>query len=215
MPKILYYHSIYPCHSVYVFRERNVKTSVFRRYFDRGDLPIARAYNKGAKSTTVLSWRLKPQLLDYAYYLPVFFEGLAESVLPYKILARAAVHDMLAVGGDKILPVVPQLIVPIKNALNTRNPDVIIATLSAIRQLLTTGPYIGRALVPYYRQILPIFNLMRAVNVNIGDKIDFCARGHVGDHVEQTLQLMERCGGPDAFINIKYMVPCYESSVKN
>lgn len=132
----------------------------------------------------------------------------------------------------QILPVIPQLIVPIKNALNTRNNDIIIATLKAIRQMvltgrfvnfiinvfnytLTSGPYIGRALVPYFRQILPVLNMFRDVNVNIGDKIDSNPVGNVGDHIEETLQLLERCGGPDAFINIKYMVPTYESSVMN
>lgn len=39
----------------------------------------------------------------------------------------------------KVLPVVPQLIIPIKKALNTRNPDVIIATLKAVQHLLMTG----------------------------------------------------------------------------
>lgn len=57
---------------------------------------------------------------------------------------------------------------------------------------------------------------MRNVNVNIGDKIDFRREpGHVGDKVEQTLNMMELCGGVDAFINIKYMVPTYESYVMN
>lgn len=72
----------------------------------------------------------------------------------------------------------------------------------------------GKALVPYYRQILPVFNLMREVNVNIGDKIDFNRTGHAGDIVEQTLQLLERTGGPYAYLNIKYMVPTYESVIK-
>ena len=34
------------------------------------------------------------------------------------------VEDLLAAGGSRILPVIPQLIIPIKTALNTRNPDV-------------------------------------------------------------------------------------------
>ena len=35
------------------------------------------------------------------------------------------------------------------------------------------GEMIGEALVPYYRQILPIFNLYKQKNINIGDKIDY------------------------------------------
>lgn len=78
-----------------------------------------------------------------------------------------------------------------------------------------TGPYTGEALVPYFRQILPMFNLFRDININIGDKIDYDRHGHIGDLVNETLQLLEKCGGPDAFINIKYMVPTYESCVNN
>ena len=34
------------------------------------------------------------------------------------------VEDMLEAGGTKILPVIPQLVMPIKTALNTRDPKV-------------------------------------------------------------------------------------------
>lgn len=61
--------------SVHLFRERNVTTSIFRKYFNRGDLPISRACRRGTKATQVLTWRIPPQKLEYAYYLPVFFEG--------------------------------------------------------------------------------------------------------------------------------------------
>ena len=36
-----------------------------------------------------------------------------------------------------------------------------------------------------------------------------------GDLVTETLELFETHGGEDAFINIKYMVPTYESCVLN
>jgi len=32
---------------------------------------------------------------------------------------------------------------------------------------------IGEALVPYYRQILPVLNMFKNKNLNIGDKIDY------------------------------------------
>lgn len=35
---------------------------------------------------------------------------------------------------------------------------------------------IGEALVPYYRQILPILNLFKNNNKNLGDKIDYSQR---------------------------------------
>lgn len=78
-----------------------------------------------------------------------------------------------------------------------------------------SGPWIGPALVPYYRQLLPIPNLFRDCNVNIGDQIDFQGGNRVGDVIDVTLQMLERHGGPDAYLNIKYMVPTYESCVLN
>lgn len=87
---------------------------------------------------------------------------------------------------------------------------------------------IGEALVPYYRQILPVFNLFKNKNgnviglaclrsridvycclVNNGDAIDYGQRkrDNLGDLIEETLELFEINGGDDAFINIKYMIP--------
>lgn len=69
--------------------------------------------------------------------------------------------------------------------------------------------------VPYYRQILPIFNLFKNKNLNTGDMIDYSQRKKqcLGELIRETLQLFEQRGGEDAFINIKYMVPTYESCV--
>jgi hypothetical protein len=53
--------------------------------------------------------------LDYHHYLPLFFSGLCETEEPYAFLARQGIHDLLDKGGSKILPVVPQLIIPIKS----------------------------------------------------------------------------------------------------
>ena len=76
---------------------------------------------------------------------------------------------------------------------------------------------IGEALVPYYRQILPILNIFKNKNINSGDGIDYSQqkRENVGDLIQETLEALEKHGGPDAFINIKYMVPTYESCMLN
>jgi hypothetical protein len=51
--------------------------------------------------------------------------------------------------------------------------------------------------------------------VNIGDNIDYAQQKKMctGDLVQATLEMFEQHGGDDAFINIKYMVPTYESCV--
>ena len=102
-------------------------------------------------------------------------------------------------------------------ALNTRDTDIIAITLKILQALVTCSDTIGEALVPYYRQILPVFNLYKLSNLNIGDKIQYDQRKSLvlGDLIQQTLEMFETHGGEDAFINIKYMIPTYESCVLN
>eukprot|EP01017_Pseudomicrothorax_dubius_P049574 TRINITY_DN9237_c0_g2_i1.p1 TRINITY_DN9237_c0_g2~~TRINITY_DN9237_c0_g2_i1.p1 ORF type:complete len:318 (+),score=69.32 TRINITY_DN9237_c0_g2_i1:78-1031(+) len=196
------------------YSRRPIPPSEFRRYYDRGDLPI-KVDHKGSVNKTL--WKPKPENLDYHLYLPIFFDGLREKMDPYRFLAIMGTYDMLEVGGSKILPVIPQLIIPIKTALNTRDPDIIATVLKVLQKLVTSAEMVGEALVPYYRQILPIFNLHKNSNINIGDKIDYSQRKQItlGDLIQETLELFEQTGGEDAFINIKYMIPTYESCVLN
>lgn len=80
---------------------------------------------------------------------------------------------------------------------------------------LLADPCIGFAFVPYFRQILPGLKIFYSRNVHKLDSIDYSRAGRLGDIVEQTLMLLERCGGPNAYINIKYAIPTYESCVNN
>ena len=54
---------------------------------------------------------------------------------------------------------------------------------------------------------------MLTVIVNLGDGIYYSQqkRENIGDLIQETLEKFEGTGGEDAFINIKYMVPTYES----
>jgi len=196
------------------FSKRTIVVSEFRRFYDRGDLPIKVDHQSAISKT---EWKISPEQLDYHHYLPIFLDGIREKVDPYRFLAIMGTYEMLEAGGSKILPVIPQLIIPLKTALNTRDSDIVQVTLKIIQKLVLSGEMIGEALVPYYRQLLPIFNLYKNKNTNIGDKIQYNQRKKVnlGDLVQETLELLEQTGGEDAFINIKYMIPTYESSVIN
>lgn len=193
-------------------KKRKIKESDLRRYYDRGDLPLL-IDHKG--SGNVLDWKVNLEELDLHHYLPVFFEGLREKEDPYRFLSVQGIFDILEVGGDKVLQVIPQLIIPIKEALNTRDPEIICNTLKVLQQLLDVNESIGEALVPYYRQILPVFNIFKDNNKKLGDMIDYSQRKrmNLGDLVNETLEKLEIKGGEDAFINIKYMIPTYESCV--
>lgn len=108
-------------------------------------------------------------------------------------------------------------------------------TLKVLQHLVKSGDLVGEALVPYYRQILPTLNLFKEKNgnlflhklnraftafcvlVNCGDCIDYSQmRGeNLADIINETLEILEKYGGEDAFINIKYMIPTYESCMLN
>ncbi|XP_076373756.1 parkin coregulated gene protein-like isoform X2 [Tachypleus tridentatus] len=146
------------------FKEQFTKPTSFRKFYERGDFPIALEHDtKGNK----IAWKVEIEKLDYNHYLPLFFDGLCETIHPYDFFARQGVHDMLEHGGSKILPVIPQLIIPIK--------------------------------------------------INTGDGIDYSQqkRENIGDLIQETLEVFETTGGEHAFINIKYMIPTYESCLHN
>jgi len=191
---------------------RKVPKTEFRKFYDRGDLPIQVFHGAvGGK----IAWKVDVEKLDYHHYLPIFFDGCREKEDPYRFLAVQGVYDMLEKGGSKILPVVPQLIVPIKIALNTRDKELMATMMKILQTLVLSGEMIGEALVPYYRQILPVFSIFRSNNMNLGDKIEMGQRKrtNMGDLIAETLTIFEMHGGEDAFINIKYMIPVYESCV--
>lgn len=192
--------------------KRPVEPSEFRRFYDRGDLPVSIFH--GAVGGKV-AWKVDIEKLDYHHYLPIFFDGMREKEEPYRFLAIQGTTDMLEKGGSKVLPVVPQLIIPLKKALNTRDKDIVANALKILQTLVLSGEMIGEALVPYYRQLLPVFNLFYNDKRNLGDKMDYAQqkRLQLGDLIQETLELFEVHGGEDAFINIKYMIPVYESCV--
>lgn len=62
-----------------------------------------------------IAWKVEIQKLDYHHYLPIFFDGLREVEAPYNFIAEQGVYDMLQAGAHKVLPVIPQLIIPVKS----------------------------------------------------------------------------------------------------
>ena len=198
------------------FMERpNPPNTEFRRFYERGDLPVQIEHG-GCHNR--IAWKVAIEKLDFHHYLPIFFDGLREVEMPYAFLSEQGVYDMMQVGSSKIVPVIPQLVIPIKTALNTRDRSVIAKVLKVLQALVKCDReqnLVGQALVPYYRQILPVLNIFIRKNENLGDGIDYGQRkgANLGDNIMETLEAFETHGGQDAFINIKYFVPVYESVV--
>lgn len=74
---------------------------------------------------------------------------------PYRFLAILGTQSLLENGGNKILPVIPQLIIPIKSTikiilikanLNTRDMDIVEVQLKILQKLVVSGEMIGEAL---------------------------------------------------------------------
>jgi hypothetical protein len=63
----------------------------------------------------LFKFKVEIDKLDYSLYLPLFFDGLSETKHPYKTFAKQGIQDLLSNGGDKIYPIIPQLIIPIKS----------------------------------------------------------------------------------------------------
>ena len=156
--------------------------------------------------------------MDYAHYLPIFFHGVREKQEPHKYIARQGLKDMFAQHIHKVVAVIPSLVVPIKEALQTKDTEIISEMLKTLQYILVAGGNAaGVAFVPYYRQILPTLRLFYQKNVNIGDGIYYSQfkRENLGDLIDETLELFETYGGRNSFINIKYMIPTYESKLSN
>ncbi|CAK9076723.1 unnamed protein product [Durusdinium trenchii] len=88
----------------------------------------------------------------------------------------------------------------------------------ALRLYQQLAPVYGAAVgkrqkTMYYRQILPIFSIFKQCCPSTFDQIDYAQRkrNNIGELIDETLEIFEIHGGEDAFINIKYMIPTYES----
>lgn len=91
---------------------RPIPPTQFRRFYDRGDLPISIDHQG---TGNVLHWKVSAEKLDYHHYLPIFFDGLREKEEPYRFMAVQGTFDLLEKGKTKIVNCIPQLIIPIKS----------------------------------------------------------------------------------------------------
>lgn len=109
-------------------------------------------------------------------------------------MAREACLTLIKEGNEaKILSAVPQLVVPLRQALNTRDPETVVGprgidannayitaeqvnTLHVLQLLAKTSPMVGEALVPYYRHLLPIMSIFKPKKRNTWNVIDYAQR---------------------------------------
>jgi hypothetical protein len=154
-------------------------------------------------------------MIDFHHYLPLFISGLREVEEPFRFFGEEGSLDLISAGGEaKVLPVISEIILPLKKAFATRDEHVIVRSMRVLSALAALGNRVGAALVPYYRQILPALNAFMGTGKNLGDGIDYGQRfGSIGDKITDCLQSLELSGGPDALVNLKYVISSYESAL--
>jgi hypothetical protein len=81
------------------------------RRFDRGDLPIHMSHLPGANA---IMWMKDPATLDHMSLLPIFVDGLRETVDPYRFLAFQGCVDLIRFSAPKLLQIIPTIIFPLK-----------------------------------------------------------------------------------------------------
>jgi len=214
----------HPPPSNYATPRNNPPNTQLRRSFELGDLPCHIDQNSGGRK---LKWHLTAEELDYSLYLPIFFDGLREEETPLPFYATEGIKDLLKMAPEKVAPVIPQIILSVRMALNTRIPDVMRRTIVALTQLAkadvtspssdpsspVSEPKIAKALVPYFRQILPVLNIFAQRYMSKKMGIDDEKRGvrKVEDLIQELLNALELYGGENAYLNIRYVVPSYTS----
>jgi hypothetical protein len=60
-------------------KKRAIINTEFRRFYDRGDLPIQISHSGAGNK---IAWKAEIKELDYHHYLPIFFDGLREKQDP-------------------------------------------------------------------------------------------------------------------------------------
>lgn len=191
-----------------------VPESMLPNRYIRGELPCTVEHG----TNKYLSWACPLDNLDYEYYLPLFFDGLQCYDHVVSFIARQGIEDMLFASkgsAKRVISCLPNLVIPLRNALGKYDPHILLGVLKALEQLITSNKGVGEALMPYARQFLAPLSYYMDESRNIGDAIDYGQRNNddIGEQVRKVLELMETNGGPKALEYIKFAVPLYCATI--
>ena len=191
-------------------KKKVVAASDFQRFYVRGDFPVSVSFNGANRA---LKWLMEPTKIDLARYLPLFLNGLVETEEPFAFIGEQASLQAIAANGDKLTDILSDLVLPIKHALDSKDNKIVLKGINAIQTMLRANKKLAESLIPFYKNLLPAFNRHIHVNLNLGHQTEYSQkkRLNVSDLMIETLWVLESNGGPDAFANIKYMIPLYQS----
>ncbi|KAG3063647.1 hypothetical protein PI125_g24322 [Phytophthora idaei] len=106
----------------------------FSSAYDSGSIPCR--INHGSIRNS-LQWTKDPNTLSYEPLLITCIEGFLETEHPFVFLARATFRELLKLedAREKTLPILAQVIVPLRGALMAKDDDTFLMGLEAARLL--------------------------------------------------------------------------------
>ncbi|KXZ50069.1 hypothetical protein GPECTOR_18g48 [Gonium pectorale] len=210
--------------------------SLLRTYYDNGTLDFvavrwrgsradalswARGVSKGPEGGGTLNrsytaWSPEPPPeLDPAAWLPVFLDGLREYDEPYRFLAIRGSEELLLRAGENLHAFADSLVVPLKAALDTREPTTVAVALQLMLMALSVDPRVAREWVPAYWQFAQVLNLFYARGGGL--RVDMGYNRHAVATCRQLatdfMVAFELSGGPAATAAVRRYSPGADPAV--
>uniref|UniRef100_A0A915EQW1 Uncharacterized protein n=1 Tax=Ditylenchus dipsaci TaxID=166011 RepID=A0A915EQW1_9BILA len=191
----------------------------FLRLYEDRQFPI-RITSGGSwrnnQQTRSLEWQVDPNQLkayDKRELLRRFAVGLPVEKEPYCLIAVQGFKDLLSTahGAQMLAESLTDVVPSIRKGLNSPRLWKKLEMLELLRQI-TEMAGIGPLLVPFYRMILPPLRVGKATRVSTD--ISTSDRDRLQNSIDKTLMTLEQTGGPNAYINIKYLIPEHQSFYK-
>ena len=148
-----------------------------------------------------LQWDLPFEKIDYFSILPICFEGIIETIHPYKFISRQSCKELLLAENinvkEKIIPILNKLFYSLRNGINSNDDDTILFSCELCEILIKI---IGDSCIPYLNLILQKLN-KRCFNQKFRNRIfELC-------------RIIEENGGKEAKKIIIDKIPTYGSNV--
>ncbi|RLN58310.1 hypothetical protein BBJ29_002483 [Phytophthora kernoviae] len=166
----------------------------FSSAYDSGSIPCR--INHGSIRHT-LQWTKDPNALSFDPLLITCVEGFLEMEHPFVFLARTMFRELLKLedAREKTLPILVQIIMPLRNALMSKDDETFLMALEATRLLsdLMEGEmniYLSKLTQQIHRKLLT---------------------KQLRSEVEDTLGVLESNGGKEALSIIRSKIPTYAS----
>jgi Parkin co-regulated protein len=164
----------------------------FRLMFERGDIPVK--VTTAAKTT--MKWKIPLSQIDVNKFLPIFIEGMIEQTPPFNFVAYHGTKDLINHLG-KFHDIFPTIVLPIKKLLDCREEETIKKGMEIVKLMINLDEKLGIEIVPFFRTLLAGLAV-------------FANTKELAGEIEDFLRFLERNGGEEAFVNIKYMIPSYD-----